>query len=88
MGDYRTLVVTREFLRSLPALSAADQRRVLRALDLLDEDERHPSLRVHQLQGDLAGLWSASASRSLRVTFRRLPNGRKRLVGASQHYGD
>jgi mRNA-degrading endonuclease YafQ of YafQ-DinJ toxin-antitoxin module len=88
MGDYRTLVVTREFLRSLPALSAADQRRVLRALDLLDADERHPSLRVHQLRGDLAGLWSASASRSLRVTFARLPDGRKRLVEASQHYGD
>lgn len=65
MGDFRTLEVTREFLRSLPALSAADQRRVLRALDLLDEDEGHQSLRVHQLTGDMAGLWSAAASRSL-----------------------
>lgn len=88
MGDFRTLVVTREFLRSLPDLSAADQRRVVRALDLLDEDERHPSLRVHQLTGGMAGLWSAAASRSLRITFRRLPSGHNGLVKARQHYGD
>jgi hypothetical protein len=88
MGEYRSLVFTSEFLESLTTLSRADQRRVLRALDQLDENERHPSLRVHQLTGELARLWSASASRSLRITFERLPNGVKRLVEASQHYGD
>jgi mRNA-degrading endonuclease YafQ of YafQ-DinJ toxin-antitoxin module len=88
MGEYRTIGFTSEFLVSLARLSRDDQRRVVRALDLLDENERHPSLRVHELKGELAGLWSASASRSLRITFVRLPKGRKRLVEASQHYGD
>ena len=55
---------------------------------MLDENERHPSLRVHQLRGDLAGLWSASASASLRITFERRDDGRKLLVAASHHYGD
>jgi hypothetical protein len=85
---YRSVVPTPEFLESFTALSRDDQRRVLRALALLDDDERHPSLRVHQLRGDLAGLWSASASRALRITFERLGDGRKLLVAASHHYGD
>jgi mRNA-degrading endonuclease YafQ of YafQ-DinJ toxin-antitoxin module len=88
MADYRTLDFTSEFLLTLTQLGRDDQRRILRALELLDQNERHPSLRVHPLKGELAGLWSASASRSLRITFERLPSGRKRLVEASQHYGD
>ena len=56
------------------------------ALRLLDSDERHPSLRVHQLQGDLTGLWSASASDVLRLTFVRTAQGRKTMVSCSRHY--
>jgi mRNA-degrading endonuclease YafQ of YafQ-DinJ toxin-antitoxin module len=81
---HHSVVPTSEFLESFTALSRDDQRRVLRALALLDESERQPSLRVHQLRGDLAGQWSASASASLRITFRRLGDGRKELVAASR----
>ena len=88
MPPYRLVVSTPEFLLSFTALSREDQRRVLRALTLLDDHERHPSLRVHQLRGELAGLWSASASSGLRITFQRLADGRKVLVEASHHYGD
>jgi hypothetical protein len=85
-----TLVSTTEFLESLidRGFSASDQRALLRALARLDANERHPSLRVHQLQGDRAGQWSASASDSLRIVFERLPDGRKRLLECSKHYGD
>jgi mRNA-degrading endonuclease YafQ of YafQ-DinJ toxin-antitoxin module len=76
------------FLNSLSDLARDDQRRVIRALEQLDVDERTPSLRVHRLQGSRAGLWSASASKSLRITFLRLDAGRKLLVDCSQHYGD
>ena len=88
MPSYATLVFSDEFLESLVggAFTRSEQRRFVRALRLLDTDERHPSLRVHQLQGDLAGQWSASASDSLRITFRRLPNGRKELLRCSHHY--
>jgi len=61
------------------------RRRFVRALSLLDEDEPHPSLRVHQLQGDLAGVWSVSASDELRVTFVRAA-GRKLMTTCSRHY--
>lgn len=85
---YQSIIVTPEFLDTLTRLSQADQRRILRALLLLDADDRHPSLNVHQLKGKEAGLWAAYATKSLRITFRRLDGGRKELDAASQHYGD
>lgn len=88
MPDYLTLVFTDEFLDSVFALSSTDQRRIRRALRQLDTDETMPSLHVHQLKGQQASLWTAYASKSLRITFERREGGRKRLIEASQHYGD
>jgi len=85
---YRTVVLTPTFLESLVSkdFTTADQRAILRALVRLDEDERHPSLRVHQLLGPAAGTWSASASSSLRIVFVRWPDGQKVILGCSKHY--
>lgn len=88
MPDLPTLVMTTEFVRSLEKLSRTDLRRVTRALEQLDADETTPSLSVHQLKGQQAGLWTAYASTSLRITFERLAGGRKRLIEVSQHYGE
>ena len=68
------------------AFRAADQKRFAKALRLLDTDERHPSLRVHALQGDLAGVWSASAADDLRIEFLRDDGGKKILLRCSRHY--
>ena len=85
---FLTLQFTVDFLENLIAgdFSLAERRRFLRALRLLNMNERHPSLRVHQLRGDLRGIWSASASDELRMTFQRLDGGRKRLLTCSRHY--
>jgi len=88
MPDYVTLVFTDEFLDRVFALSSTDQRRIRRVLRQLDTDETTLSLHMHQLRGQQAGLWTAYASKSLRITFERLEGGRKRLIEASQHYGD
>jgi mRNA-degrading endonuclease YafQ of YafQ-DinJ toxin-antitoxin module len=64
----------------------ADQKRFAKALRLLDVDERHPSLRVHELQGDLAGVWSAHAADDLRIEFLRDGGGQKTLLRCSRHY--
>lgn len=53
---------------------------------MLDADEKHPSLRLHQLEGRLRGSWSVSVNMSLRVTFTRLDDGRKQLEAVSRHY--
>ncbi len=88
MAEYATLVITSEFIESYGAreFSYAERQRFRRALQMLDTNERHPSLRVHQLQGDQAGIWSVSASDELRITFERLPEGKKRLLICSRHY--
>jgi hypothetical protein len=85
--SYPTVDFTETFLMSFTAkdFSAADRRAFLKALRLLDDD-RHPSLRVHPLRGDREGSWSASAGSSLRMTFERLPGGRKRMLTCSRHY--
>ncbi|MCC7365712.1 MAG: DNA helicase [Dehalococcoidia bacterium] len=87
MPDYPSLILTDTFLRSLLSLrlTAAEQRQVLKSLALLEADERHPSLRVHLLQGTMAGTWSASASDVLRIRFTRDGN-RKVLLDVSRHY--
>jgi mRNA-degrading endonuclease YafQ of YafQ-DinJ toxin-antitoxin module len=86
---YRSLDFTETFLETFGSknFTAADRKAIRKALGLLDTDEKHPSLRIHQLQGDLSGLWSASASDVLRLTFVRTGQGRKTLVSCSRHYG-
>jgi len=68
------------------AFRLADQKRFAKALGLMDVDERRPSLRVHELQGDLAGVWSASATDDLRIEFLRDGDGKKILLRCSRHY--
>lgn len=87
---YNTLSFTETFLETLisKAFTASERRRIVKALRLLDENERHPSLRVHELRGDLGGIWSVSASKELRVTFERLGHAEKLILTCSHHYGD
>ena len=89
MSDpFQSLDFTDTFLETFGSrdFTAADRKAIHKALRLLDTDEKHPSLRVHQLHGDLAGLWSASASDVLRLTFVRLAQGRKTMVSCGRHY--
>jgi len=84
---YQTLSFTETFLQTFISkdFTANERKRLLKALRLLEDNERHPSLRVHELRGDLAGVWSASASKELRVTFERVSDGRKRFLTCSHH---
>ncbi len=88
MPEYAFLVMSSEFVESYGArdFSFAERQRFRRALQLLDENEQHPSLRVHRLQGKDAGVWSLSASDELRITFKRLPDGKKLILRCSRHY--
>jgi mRNA-degrading endonuclease YafQ of YafQ-DinJ toxin-antitoxin module len=85
---FQTLDITLGFLDDFASndFTQADRRAFRRALVRLDSDDQHPSLRVHQLSGDMQGTWSASASGRLRIIFVRLPLGRKAILGGSKHY--
>ncbi len=86
--NFQTLEFSDSFLESMLSkqFSRREQLLFVKALRLLDTDDRHPSLRVHALQGAEQGIWSASASDDLRITFERLPSGHKRLHLCSRHY--
>jgi mRNA-degrading endonuclease YafQ of YafQ-DinJ toxin-antitoxin module len=77
--------VTAELLSNFGRSPKADQRRFVKAIELLDENDRHPSLRVHELRGERRGVWSASASDDLRIEFVR-DDGLKILVRCQRHY--
>ena len=88
MTSYLTIEFTDLFLLDFAdrRFSASERARFLKALRLFDDNERHPSLRIHKLEGDEEGSWTVSASDSLRMTFERLPGGRKRMLTCSHHY--
>ena len=85
---YETLVVCDEFLETFGSkdFKDADRKQFRKALRLLDQNETHPSLRVHELEGPLKGVWSASASDVLRMTFVRIAGGKKAMLTCSRHY--
>jgi mRNA interferase RelE/StbE len=83
---YKSLDITDTFRETFASFEKRDRNRFLKALRFLDENEKHPSLRVHELEGDLAGTWSASASDVLRMTFERTTGGRKTMLTCSRHY--
>ena len=43
------------------------------ALELLQVDTFHPSLRTHKLKGELKDSWACSAGYDLRIVFRFVP---------------
>ncbi|PKD38901.1 plasmid stabilization protein [Methylomonas sp. EFPC1] len=56
------------FIKRHPAL----RQPYLKALQLLEANPFHPSLRLHPLQGKLAGLHSVSINLSYRITLELL----------------
>lgn len=56
------------FIDAYVALTPEQQNRVDKALRLLAEDWRRPSLQVKRISG-AQGIWEARASLSLRITF-------------------
>jgi mRNA-degrading endonuclease RelE of RelBE toxin-antitoxin system len=59
---------TERFKRAYKKLDEAKRGRVQKALQLLAENPRHPSLQVKRMQGT-NGIWEARASLSLRITL-------------------
>jgi mRNA-degrading endonuclease RelE of RelBE toxin-antitoxin system len=69
MNIFRTEIFKRDFRRMPEAI----QRRVEKALRLLVENLRHPSLRAKKMEGERdpegRDIWEARASRGYRFTF-------------------
>jgi len=59
---------TESFKRDLQLLPTEIQNRAEKAIRLLAENPRHPSLRARKLRG-LEDIWEASVSMSYRITY-------------------
>ena len=56
------------FKRMYKKLDLEQQNAIKRALSLMSDNIKHPSLRVKRIQGT-KGIWEASATMGLRITF-------------------
>lgn len=63
-----SFVLPARFRRAYRSLTLEEQKRVQKALRLMDEDLRHPGLRIKRIRGT-QNIWEARASRALRLTF-------------------
>ena len=88
MSRYETIDFTTDFMETFARkdFGTRERRAIMKALELLDSDEHHPSLRLHALSGNQKGQWSVSANIELRITFYRRAGGRKELVECTRHY--
>ena len=73
---------TESFLRAFNKLPKDVQKKVKKAIRLLAEDPKHPSLRSKPVQG-APGIYEASPDMQYRMTYERLPGDvlRLRVVG-------
>jgi len=62
------ILLTEQFERAYEKLTEAEKGRVRKALTLLGDNPRYPSLHVKKMQGT-QNIWEARPSRRLRMTF-------------------
>ena len=75
---------TERFEAAYGNLPVAIRKKVIKALRLLAEDPRYPSLRTKPIQG-AAGLYEARVDRDYRMTYERLPGDVLRLRVVGKH---
>ncbi len=76
--------VSPRFKKAFKKLSPELQARVLKALKLLEENPRHPSLQTKPIQG-FRGIYEARVDLSYRMTYQRLPGDILFLRAVGKH---
>jgi addiction module RelE/StbE family toxin len=75
---------TRRFLRSYRKLSKDLQQKVSKAVALLAENPRHPSLQTKPVRGS-AGIYEARIDINYRLTYERWPEDTLKLRAVGPH---
>lgn len=66
---------SKEFEKGLGRLSAKNQERFHKRLELFLGDRTHPLLRLHPLKGKYSGYYSINVTGDLRAIFKYHPDG-------------
>lgn len=81
----RAIYYSSRFEKLFRKLPQSVQERAVITERRFRENPFHPSLRTHQLQGKLKGLWSISITMNYRILFRSLENGDVLFVSIGPH---
>lgn len=79
-----TIEYSETFLRQFKKLPEEIQKKVRKAIRLLAEDPKHPSLRSKPIRG-ARGIYEMSPDMHYRITYERLPDDVLRLRVISPH---
>jgi len=79
------IVYSNKFVKRLKSLPVKIVDLAIEKEILFKENPLHPSLRLHELKGELTGLWSISLNKSYRIIFTRMENGDILFVSIGKH---
>ncbi|NBV76637.1 type II toxin-antitoxin system mRNA interferase toxin, RelE/StbE family [bacterium] len=63
------IVFTTRFLRLVKKMSVKEQKKVLKLVEIFEKNPKDRSLKVHKLQGKLAGAFALSVEYDVRILF-------------------
>lgn len=87
-GKYMTvdkIYYSSDFIFQYKRLSELIQKKAIKTEILFRNNPLHPSLRLHQLQGKLNGLWSISLSQNYRIIFSCGNDGAILFISIGKH---
>ncbi len=80
-----TILYHPAFVKRFQKLAQPWREQAIKTERLFRINPLHPSLRLHSLKGLSDGLWSLSVNRSVRIIFKRMPNGDVVFVTIGKH---
>ncbi|HUQ85359.1 MAG TPA: type II toxin-antitoxin system mRNA interferase toxin, RelE/StbE family [Candidatus Limnocylindrales bacterium] len=75
-------------VKELSRIKKTDQKlekKIIKQLQLLKTNPRHPSLRLHKLTGNLTNMWSISITMNIRMIYHLLDDSTAYFVDIGTH---
>ena len=76
---------SKQFQRELKKLPEELVGSSIRKERIFRSNPLHPSLRLHELHGKFAGIWSISITGNYRIIFERMENGDILFISIGKH---
>ncbi|MEK7183172.1 MAG: plasmid stabilization protein [Patescibacteria group bacterium] len=70
----KTIVYHEQFVKAFRKLPPDKQKQAIKSEKLFRLNPLHPSLRLHRISPEAHDIWSISATSSLRILFKRMPD--------------
>ncbi|HOX60890.1 MAG TPA: type II toxin-antitoxin system mRNA interferase toxin, RelE/StbE family [Candidatus Magasanikbacteria bacterium] len=81
----KVILYSTKFASELKDIPRGLIKTAIRKEKIFKQNPLHPSLRLHQLNGKLDGLWSISITDSYRIIFERQENGDILFISIGKH---